>query len=90
MRPVPQIKDARRHRQQADRARADDEHFGSEIRASFHAWLTGRVPAGEADPSRTAWALLALIEGVVVLNAVGHGDNATGAAGLLLGEQPPA
>jgi AcrR family transcriptional regulator len=38
------------------------KQVGSEIMASFHAWLSGRVPAGEADPDKTAWALLALIE----------------------------
>ena len=62
------------------------KRVGGEIMASFHAWLIGRLPAGEADPERTAWALLALIEGIVVLNAAGHGEAALGAANVLLGE----
>jgi len=64
------------------------KRLGGEIMSSFHAWLMDRLPDGEADPARTAWALLALIEGIVVLNAAGHGEAALGAAALLLGEAP--
>jgi AcrR family transcriptional regulator len=56
-----------------------------EIMSNFHAWLTDRVPANEADPAATAMALLCLIEGLVVLNAAGHGEAAMASAGLLLG-----
>ena len=64
------------------------KRIAGDIMASFHAWLIGRIPDDEADPPRAAWALLALIEGIVVLNAAGHGEAALGAAGLLLGETP--
>ena len=64
------------------------KRIAGDIMASFHAWLIGRLPDDEADPPRAAWALLALIEGIVVLNAAGHGEAALGAAGLLLGETP--
>lgn len=59
--------------------------IGREIMASFHEWLADRVPADEADPGTTAMALLCLIEGMVVLNATGHGEAAFASAGLLLG-----
>jgi AcrR family transcriptional regulator len=64
--------------------------IGREIMASFHAWLAERVPADEPDPAAAAMALLCLIEGMVVLNATGHGEAAFAAAGLLLdGPRPP-
>jgi AcrR family transcriptional regulator len=46
-------------------------------------WLEGQMPAGDPDPAGGARYLLTMIEGAVMLGAVGHGDTARD--GLLAG-----
>ncbi len=60
------------------------KRIGHEIMASLHGWLMERLPEDETDAPATAMALLALIEGLVVLNAVGHGEAAAASVHLLL------
>lgn len=45
----------------------------------FVAWVTARLPEGTADPDPAARALLTVLEGVMVMDAVGHGDVADAA-----------
>jgi len=47
----------------------------------LHAWLVGHMPAGDPDPDGGASYLLTLIEGSLMLGALGQGDRAR--AGLL-------
>ena len=47
----------------------------------LHAWLQGHMPAGDPDPEGGASYLLALIEGSLMLGALGQADRAR--AGLL-------
>ncbi|HSO47545.1 MAG TPA: TetR/AcrR family transcriptional regulator [Rhizobiaceae bacterium] len=65
------------------------KQIGHEIMASLHGWLMERLPESETDAPATAMALLALIEGLVVLNAVGHGEAAAASIHLLLGSISP-
>ncbi|MEM7642230.1 MAG: TetR/AcrR family transcriptional regulator [Pseudomonadota bacterium] len=51
----------------------------------FLAWLTCRLPDDVADPEGAAAALLALIEGTLVLDAAGRGALADAARRRLLG-----
>lgn len=48
-------------------------------------WLEGQMPAGDPDPAGGARYLLTLIEGTLMLDAIGHADTARAgiAAGLL-------
>ncbi len=47
------------------------------------AWLEGQMPAGDPDPAGGARYLMTLIEGTLMLSAVGHEDTAR--EGLLAG-----
>lgn len=47
------------------------------------AWLEGQMPAGDPDPAGGARYLLTVIEGAMMLGAVGHGETAR--EGLLAG-----
>lgn len=47
----------------------------------LHAWLIGHMPQGDPDPEGAASYLLTLIEGSLMLGALGQGDRAR--AGLL-------
>jgi AcrR family transcriptional regulator len=40
------------------------------------AWLEGQMPAGDPDPAGGARYLMTMIEGALMLSAVGHGDTA--------------
>ena len=51
-------------------------------------WLEAQMPADDCDPSRGARFLLTVIEGTLMLGAVGHG--ATAHQGLLAGGLLPA
>lgn len=52
------------------------------------AWLEGQMPAGDPDPQGGARYLLTLIEGALMLAAIGHGETARD--GLLAGGLAPA
>lgn len=60
--------------------------------ADLLAWLEGQMPAGDPDPAGGARYLLTLIEGTLMLAAIGHEDTARAAlqAGLLAGGPAPA
>ncbi|GAB5448141.1 TetR/AcrR family transcriptional regulator [Gymnodinialimonas sp.] len=45
----------------------------------FVAWVLARLPEGTTDPDTAARALLTVLEGVMVMDAVGHGDVADAA-----------
>ena len=49
---------------------------GHAIIEGFFAWLTNRLPEGTPDPETTGRAMLTLIEGTLVLDAVGHHEAA--------------
>lgn len=51
-------------------------------------WLEGQMPADDPDPAGGARYLLTLIEGAVMLSAIGHGETAR--AGLLAGGLLPS
>ncbi len=51
-------------------------------------WLEGQMPVDDPDPAGGARYLLTLIEGTMMLSAVGHGDTAQD--GLLAGGLAPA
>lgn len=42
----------------------------------LHAWLEGQMPAGDPDPKGGASYLLTVIEGTMMLAALGHEDTA--------------
>ena len=52
------------------------------------AWLEGQMPPGDPDPAGGARYLLTLIEGSLMLAAIGHGETAR--HGLLAGGLAPA
>lgn len=49
----------------------------------FYDWLRDRLPPGTPDPDTTVRAMMAAIEGIVVLDAVGQTDAADRAIGRL-------
>lgn len=55
-------------------------------------WLEGQMPTGDPDPKGEACYLITLIEGTLMLDAIGHADTARAgvAAGLLAGGLPPS
>ncbi len=55
-------------------------------------WLEGQMPEGDPDPAGGARYLLTLIEGTLMLAAIGHADTARAgiAAGLLAGGPAPS
>lgn len=59
---------------------------GGEIISGFHQWLESRLPDGEVEPGKTAAALLAVIEGILVMDAVERRDLADAAVELLTSE----
>jgi AcrR family transcriptional regulator len=60
--------------------------------ADLLAWLEGQMPAGDPDPAGGARYLLTLIEGTLMLAAIGHEDTARAGlqAGLLAGGPAPS
>jgi hypothetical protein len=52
------------------------------------AWLEGQMPQDDPDPAGGARYLMTMIEGTLMLSAVGHGDTAQ--QGLLAGGLLPA
>ena len=40
----------------------------------FVDWIKKRLPEGEAEPERTARAMLTMIDGVLLMDAVGHAE----------------
>lgn len=56
---------------------------GGEVIDGFVRWLEGRLPDGIRDPQGTARMALTLIEGVLVMDAVGRGDIADRAVAAL-------
>jgi AcrR family transcriptional regulator len=56
------------------------------------AWLEGQMPPGDPDPKGGARLLLTLIEGSLMLTAIGHDETARSGlqAGLLAGGGAPA
>ncbi|WP_233999701.1 TetR/AcrR family transcriptional regulator [Porphyrobacter sp. TH134] len=52
------------------------------------AWLEGQMPADDPDPAGGARYLMTMIEGTLMLSAVGHGDTAL--QGLLAGGLLPS
>ena len=50
-------------------------------------WLEGQMPEGDPDPAGGARMLMTMIEGTLMLSAVGHTDTAL--QGLLAGGLPP-
>ncbi|MBU7580734.1 MAG: TetR/AcrR family transcriptional regulator [Porphyrobacter sp.] len=55
-------------------------------------WLEGQMPEGDPDPAGGARYLLTLIEGTLMLAAIGHADTARAGiqSGLLAGGPAPA
>ncbi len=55
-------------------------------------WLEGQMPSGDPDPAGGARYLLTLIEGTLMLAAIGHEDTANAGlrAGLLAGGPAPS
>ena len=55
-------------------------------------WLEGQMPADDPDPAGGARYLLTLIEGTMMLGAIGHGETARAGldAGLLAGGRAPS
>ncbi|MFM7402859.1 MAG: TetR/AcrR family transcriptional regulator, partial [Erythrobacter sp.] len=55
-------------------------------------WLERQMPADDPDPAGGARYLMTLIEGALMLSAVGHGETASAglAAGLLAGGPAPS
>ncbi len=60
----------------AGRGQPGYRETGHDVLAFFRDWLAVRVPASETDPGAAAQALLVLVEGSVILDAVGHGGFA--------------
>lgn len=60
--------------------------------AELLGWLEGQMPEGDPDPKGGARYLLTLIEGTLMLSAIGHEDVARDgiAAGLLAGGRGPS
>jgi AcrR family transcriptional regulator len=60
--------------------------------AELLGWLEGQMPADDPDPSGGARYLLTLIEGTLMLAAIGHEDTANAGlrAGLLAGGPAPS
>lgn len=60
--------------------------------AELLGWLEGQMPAGDPDPAGGARYLLTLIEGTLMLAAIGHEDTANAGlrAGLLAGGPAPS
>ena len=50
-----------------------------QIIEGFVAWLILRLPEGEPAPDRTARALLTMIDGISLMDAVGHSEMAAAA-----------
>jgi AcrR family transcriptional regulator len=55
----------------------------------FVEWLKTRLPENEPDPNLAAKSLLTLIEGVGVMDGVGHQDMSDAAIEWLLGDHVP-
>jgi len=49
-------------------------------------WISSYVPSSEANPERTAKAILMLLEGENALNTLGHEDIAIDEIEFLLGK----
>ncbi|MFN3864733.1 MAG: TetR/AcrR family transcriptional regulator [Erythrobacter sp.] len=65
--------------------------YQSAAQAMMHellGWLEGQMPADDPDPAGGARYLLTLIEGTMMLSAVGHGETARD--GLLAGGLAPS
>ena len=59
--------------------------------AELLGWLEGQMPEGDPDPAGGARYLLTLIEGTLMLDAIGHADTArAGIAAGLLAARPAA
>lgn len=65
------------------RGRAGFQSAAQAMMQELLGWLEGQMPADDPDPAGGARYLLTLIEGTMMLGAVGHGDTAR--AGLLAG-----
>ncbi len=59
---------------------------GGAIIDGFVAWVAARLPEGEQNPDRAARALLTVLEGTMVMDAVGHGDAADAAIAWFSGD----
>ena len=56
----------------------------------FLAWIAGRLPEDLPDAQGGAQLALTLVEGALVMDAVGHGDTADGAIAALARLSAPA
>lgn len=67
-------------------AQGDPRHIasGGEILDGFLTWIETRLPMGEAEPKAVAKALLTLIEGMAVMDALGRSELADLALDTLL------
>lgn len=57
---------------------------GQHILSGFVGWIASRLPKDDPDPQRTAKALLTVIEGMAVMDALGHSELADTALATLL------
>ncbi len=57
--------------------------LGASIIDGFAGWLEKRIPETDAEPGKTAMAMLTLIEGVIVMDAAGRSSAADEAVRML-------
>ena len=63
---------------------------GAAIVSGFADWIAARLPEGEEDPRGAALALLTLLEGTLVMDAVGHPEATDAAIAWLSGAERSA
>ena len=61
---------------------------GGQIIDRFRAWIAARLPEDDPDPQTTADACLTLIEGMALMDMLGHTALADRALARLLGDAP--
>ncbi|MGP1358633.1 TetR/AcrR family transcriptional regulator [Roseicyclus sp.] len=67
----------------AGQGRAAHGAAGRAVMEGFLGWIAGRLPEHLPDPDGAARLALTLVEGVLVMDAVGHADTADGAIAAL-------
>lgn len=68
----------------ASHGAGDHAAAGAQIIDGFVGWVLSRLPDGLAHPEETARLVLTLIEGTLVMDAVGHSETADRAVAALV------